>query len=133
MTRIHEKTSDGSNNNIENTSRFMTEAAEKTRDYLEKSMRLMQDEFTELVNRRLDHNGATLNECQQCKDLSALISAQHKWFENFNRDYLDSWMHFNEAAQKLFADGLMQANGLAKEVQSHPLGAEAAEHRAAAE
>jgi hypothetical protein len=80
---------------------LFNDAADHSRAYVEKSLRLLQNETLELVNRRIDNNGTAINEYRNCKDFADLMTAQHKWFSDLNRDYYDAWRRFGEATQRL--------------------------------
>jgi hypothetical protein len=86
--------------------RVVSDAAEQSHAYFEKSLRAMQSEALELMNRRLDHNGTAIGEYQSCKDFADLMTAQHKWFVDLNRDYYDTWLRFSEATHRIMTDGL---------------------------
>ena len=99
--------------------RVFTDAAEHSRAYLEKSLRVAQQEALELLNRRLDHNGTAISQYQSCKDFADLMTAQHKWFTDLNRDYIDAWLRFNDAAQRIMSDGIAAANNGVEESVRH--------------
>jgi len=99
-----------SNNSAHETmARMFSDAAEQTHAYVEKSLHALQTEALELMNRRLDHNGTAITEYQSCRDLADLMSAQHKWFAEFNRDYYEAWLRFNQAAQRIISDSTSRA------------------------
>jgi hypothetical protein len=93
----------------ETIARIFNDAAEHSRAYVEKSLRTIQNETLDLVNRRLDSNGSAIGEYQNCKDFADLLTLQHKWFADFNRDYYEAWWRFSEVTQHLLADGVTQA------------------------
>jgi hypothetical protein len=76
----------------------------------EDSFRTMSDEALHFINRRLEHNGEIIEQCRDCKDVSALMTAQQKWFMDMARDYYDEAMRMGEVSRKVFANSL-PANG----------------------
>jgi prefoldin subunit 5 len=84
--------------------RIFNEAADHSRAYVEKSLRVLQDGTLELVNRRIDSTGSAIEEYRNCKDFADVVTAQHKWFADLNRDYFDAWRRFGEATQRLMSN-----------------------------
>lgn len=115
----------------ETMTRMFGDMAERTHAYLEKSLHTMQSEAMELMNRRLDHNGATLAEYHSCKDFADVMTAHHKWFADLNRDYYEAWLRMSDAAQRIIANGTSHAaeesEKTMREVRSEPDQREAAE------
>jgi hypothetical protein len=88
----------------ETIARIFNDAADQSRAYVEKSLRVLQGETLELVNRRIDNTGTAIHEYQNCRDFADLVTAQHKWFADLNRDYFDAWRRFGEATHRLMSD-----------------------------
>jgi len=83
---------------------LFNEAADHSRAYVERSLRLLQTETLELMNRRIDNTGAAIYDYRNCKDFADLVSAQHKWLADLSRDYFDAWLRLSEATQHLMSD-----------------------------
>jgi hypothetical protein len=138
MTTTHEIPGNPSNGFAPETiARIFNDAADHSRAYVEKSLRTIQNETLELVNRRLDSNGTAISEYQNCKDFADLVNAQHKWFADLNRDYYDAWRRFSDVTQRLMADGMTHVRDEADEAEDMTATArrrsEAHESREAAE
>jgi hypothetical protein len=106
------------------------EMVNHSRNYAEKSLRLMREETVEFLNRRREHTGEALAEYQKASDLAGFLAAQEKWFADLSRDCYETSRRLNEATRKLVSDGLATA---AHDAEDKPAPSRPMEHRAAAE
>ena len=110
---------------------LFNEAADHSRAYVERSLRLLQNETLELMNRRIDNTGAAINDYRNCKDFADLMTAQHKWFADFSRDYFDAWRRLGEATHQLMANTAVEMDDVAEHLEAtaeHTLDHEAGDH-----
>lgn len=90
---------------------LFNDAADQSRAYVERSLRLLQNEALELMNRRIGNTGAIIQDYRHCKDFADLMTAQHKWFADLSRDYFDAWRRMGEATQRLMTDRSEELHG----------------------
>ncbi len=86
---------------------------------IEDSYRTMSDETLQFINKRLEHNSEAMEQCRDCRDVSALMSVQQKWIMDMAHDYYDEAARMGEVTRKVLVSGL-PTNG----ASAHPTRAE---------
>jgi hypothetical protein len=96
----------------------MTAALDRHRELMAKTMRTLQDEIADFVDRRLEHDRSAMARYRACADLADVLSANRAWANEFAKDYYEGSAKIGEALRSVMADAFTApANGETRRVE----------------